>query len=43
MAPPNERFLACQDAGDLRLGEVEGLLKEYRRVVGVLKEVGVWD
>lgn len=31
-APPNKRFVECKDAKELKLGEVEELLKEYHRL-----------
>jgi hypothetical protein len=33
LPPPSKRFVECKDAADLRLGEVEELLKEYHRLV----------
>ncbi|KAF9517957.1 hypothetical protein BS47DRAFT_1389411 [Hydnum rufescens UP504] len=35
IAPPNARFLECTES-ELRIGEIPGLLSEYRRVVAVL-------
>ena len=35
--------MTCKDEGDLKLNEVGELLREYRRLAGVLKQVGVWD
>ena len=40
--PPVPRFLEVADAGELKIGEVEGLLGEYRRLVGVLREMGAF-
>jgi hypothetical protein len=41
MPTPNKRFVECKNASDLRLGEVEELLKEYHRLVAALgKAVG---
>lgn len=37
--PPIQRFLDVVDAGELRIGEVKGLLEEYRRLVGILTEL----
>jgi hypothetical protein len=34
--PPNKRFVECKDAKDLKLGEVEELLKEYQRLVALM-------
>jgi hypothetical protein len=33
MAPPSKRFIECRDVRDLKLGEVEELLREYQRLV----------
>ncbi|BGO92611.1 hypothetical protein NBRC10512_004290 [Rhodotorula toruloides] len=35
---PVQRFLDVKDAGELRIGEVQELLEEYRRLVRVLQE-----
>ena len=32
LKPPRKRFLEVRDASELRIGEVEDLLKEYRRL-----------
>ncbi|KAH7093909.1 hypothetical protein BKA62DRAFT_834482 [Auriculariales sp. MPI-PUGE-AT-0066] len=40
IAPPNARFMTVRDAGDLKLSEVDHLLREYRRVVEGLRVVG---
>jgi len=37
IAPPSKKFIECRDVRDLRLGEVEELLREYQRLV---REVG---
>lgn len=37
-APPVKRFLDLKDAKDLRIGEVDELLKEYQRLVGALRQ-----
>lgn len=34
--PPSKRFVDCRDAKELRVGEVEDLLKEYQRLVSAL-------
>lgn len=34
--PPNKRFVECKDAKELKLGEVEELLKEYQRLVALM-------
>lgn len=39
IGPPIQRFLDVVDAGELRIGEVKGLLEEYRRLVGILTEM----
>ncbi|KHN99520.1 VPS9 domain protein [Metarhizium album ARSEF 1941] len=41
--PPNKRFMEIQSPGELRLGEVRELLKDYRRLAGVLKNMGAFD
>ncbi|KAG6007815.1 hypothetical protein E4U21_005535 [Claviceps maximensis] len=41
--PPNKRFLELQSPGDLRLGEVRELLREYRRLALALKNLGAFD
>ncbi|KIW08458.1 uncharacterized protein PV09_01361 [Verruconis gallopava] len=33
MAPPSKKFIECKDVRDLRVGELEELLKEYQRIV----------
>ena len=33
MDPPKKKFIECRDVRDLRLGEVEELLREYQRLV----------
>jgi hypothetical protein len=38
--PPIQRFMEVKNPGDLRLGEVVELLRDYRRLAGVLKELG---
>ena len=37
----NERFAGLADAGELKLVEVDELLKEYRELVGVLRKRGM--
>ena len=37
--PPVQRFLEVSDAADLKLGEVEGLLREYQRLARVVREM----
>lgn len=39
MQPPSRRFLECKDARDLKLGEVEELLAEFKRMAGALGKV----
>ncbi|TID25277.1 hypothetical protein E6O75_ATG04482 [Venturia nashicola] len=34
--PPNKRFVECKDAKELKLGEVEELLKDYQRLVALM-------
>ncbi|KAL9586969.1 MAG: hypothetical protein Q9212_000571 [Teloschistes hypoglaucus] len=38
--PPIKRFMDVSDAGELRVGELEELLRDYRRLVGVLRSEG---
>jgi hypothetical protein len=33
IAPPSKKFIECRDVRELRLGEVEELLREYQRLV----------
>lgn len=35
--------MEIQGPGELRLGEVRELLKDYRRLAGVLKNIGAFD
>jgi len=35
--PPMKRFVEAKDAQDLKLKEVEELLKEYQRLAGALR------
>ena len=37
--PPTKRFLECKDAKDLKLGEVEELLRDYQRLSAALGKV----
>ena len=39
--PPVQRFLELDDTNDLKVGEVAELLQDYKRLAGVLKELGV--
>jgi hypothetical protein len=36
MAPPSKKFVECKDVRDLKMGDVEELLKEYQRLVSVV-------
>lgn len=36
--PPNKRFVECQDVKELKLGEVEELLKEYQRLAALMEK-----
>ena len=36
--PPNKRFMEVPNIGQLRIGEVEELLKDYRRLADLLRE-----
>ncbi|KAL8912741.1 MAG: hypothetical protein Q9171_002280 [Xanthocarpia ochracea] len=40
VAPPIQRFMEVSDAGDLKLGEIVELLKDYQRLAAALKAVG---
>ncbi|SPQ25999.1 41848936-af73-405a-a22d-fb977b24c5d0 [Thermothielavioides terrestris] len=42
ISPPVKRFLEMQNAAELKLGEVFDLLKDYKRLAGVLKEMGAF-
>ncbi|KAH8910240.1 hypothetical protein BR93DRAFT_925272 [Coniochaeta sp. PMI_546] len=39
---PVRRFMEIQSPGDLRLGEVLDLLRDYRRLAGALKDMGAF-
>jgi len=41
IAPPRRRFLEVRGAGELRIGEVEELLREYRRLAKAIGEAVV--
>ena len=41
--PPIQRFLKIETAEDLRLGDVGELLKDYKRLAGVLKSTGLYS
>ncbi|KAH8176206.1 vacuolar sorting protein 9 (VPS9) domain-containing protein [Sarocladium implicatum] len=43
IAPPNRRFMDLQTPGDLKLGEVLDLLKDYRRLANALKSMGAFE
>jgi hypothetical protein len=43
IAPPNKRFMEIQTPGDLKLGEVLDLLRDYRRLAGALKDMGAFE
>ena len=43
VGPPIQRFLDVADEGDLRVGEIRDLLADYRRLVGVLKEMNAFQ
>lgn len=40
--PPNKRFMEMQNPGDLKIGEVLELLRDYRRLAGALNEMGAF-
>lgn len=37
--PPITRFMEMENVGELRVGDLEQLLREYQRVAGILKEL----
>lgn len=37
--PPVTRFMEMENVGELRVGDLEQLLREYQRVAGILKEL----
>lgn len=39
MQPPNRRFLDCKDVRDLKLGDIEELLTEFKRMAGALGKI----
>ena len=41
--PPISRFLEVADAGELQIGEVDRLLGDYKRLVGVLRELNAFE
>ena len=43
IAPPNKRFMELQNPGDLKLGEVLDLLRDYRRLATALKDIGAFE
>lgn len=43
MAPPNRRFMELQNPGELRIGEVLELLRDYRRLAGALKSMDAFE
>ncbi|KAM3447150.1 hypothetical protein MY3296_008997 [Beauveria thailandica] len=43
IAPPNKRFMEIGTPGELRLGEVLDLLRDYRRLAGALKNLGAFE
>ncbi|KAI9763486.1 MAG: hypothetical protein M1840_000500 [Geoglossum simile] len=40
VAPPIRRFMELENPGDLKICEVMELLRDYRRLAGVLKDIG---
>ncbi|KZF22729.1 hypothetical protein L228DRAFT_282816 [Xylona heveae TC161] len=40
VSPPIERFMEVSNPGELKIGEISELLRDYRRLAGVLKELG---
>ncbi|KGQ10390.1 Vacuolar protein sorting-associated protein 9b [Beauveria bassiana D1-5] len=43
IAPPNKRFMEISTPGELRLGEVLDLLRDYRRLAGALKNLDAFE
>ncbi|KAF0637198.1 hypothetical protein FPSE5266_01100 [Fusarium pseudograminearum] len=43
IAPPNKRFMELQTPGELKLGEVLDLLRDYRRLANALKDIGAFE
>ncbi|UNI14195.1 hypothetical protein JDV02_000850 [Purpureocillium takamizusanense] len=43
VAPPNKRFMELQNPGELRLGEVLDLLRDYRRLANALKNMDAFE
>ncbi|KAJ4010394.1 hypothetical protein NW752_005068 [Fusarium irregulare] len=43
IAPPNKRFMEIQTPGELKLGEVLDLLRDYRRLATALKDIGAFE
>jgi len=41
--PPNKRFMELQSPGDLKLGEVLELLRDYRRLANALKDMDAFE
>jgi len=41
--PPNKRFMELQNPGEIKLGEVLELLRDYRRLAGALKNMGAFQ
>ncbi|PKS10176.1 hypothetical protein jhhlp_001926 [Lomentospora prolificans] len=41
--PPNKRFMELQSPGDLKLGEVLDLLRDYRRLANALKDLDAFE
>ena len=42
MQPPIQRFLEVDDSANLRVGDVADLLKDYKRLAGVMKSMGLY-
>jgi len=43
ISPPNKRFMELQNPGDLKIGEVLELLRDYRRLAGALNKMGAFE
>ncbi|WYZ40642.1 hypothetical protein EsH8_IV_000983 [Colletotrichum jinshuiense] len=43
ISPPNKRFMELQNPGDLKIGEVLELLRDYRRLANALKDMEAFE
>lgn len=42
LEPPVRKFLSLRDANELRIGDIEELLKDYKRLANELRDLGVF-